>query len=64
LSPDQLVNNVVEAALFSEFTENITAYSAYEDMRNTITAALLRDTELKEKIINLADKYRRTEHTH
>jgi ferritin len=61
---DQLVSTVVESALFSEFTENITKHKAYANMKEAITSALLHDQELTERISHLADKYRKPEHTH
>lgn len=61
---EQIVNSIVESALFSEFTENIAKHKAYDDMKNTIISALLKDSELKESISHIADKYRKPEHTH
>lgn len=64
MPPETIINQVVEAALHTEFTPGITRYPVYENMKATIVGALLRDPELKERILTIADKYRKPEHTH
>lgn len=62
--PEQIVDRVVETALHTEFSAEIVKYPIYDDMKETIVAALLKDKELKESILHIADKYKRPEHTH
>ncbi len=61
LTKEALVNKVVELALLNEFSEDIKSFPAYEHMKDTIAAALLRDGQLEEKILGIAAKYHQTE---